>query len=109
LWPGPVDRRTELVQRLDEHHSVADFRERPSGVAETPVVFAVRVVAEPITHQTESRPDSLEALRTSWTVSLSHASRCRGLTFAPSCSSAFSTSRLTLRRTPSGTDSAAFS
>ena len=61
-----LDRRgewlLELIRGLDEHLRIADLGERPGGVAKTPVLFVVDIVAELLAHQAERRPHFLEAL-----------------------------------------------
>ena len=47
---------SELIHSLDEHLCIADLAERPSGVAKTPVLFAVDIVTQLLAHQAESGP-----------------------------------------------------
>ena len=63
---SPLDRfggllKRELIHGLDQHFGVANLSEQPTGVAKTPVLFAVDIVAEILAHKAESGPHFLEA------------------------------------------------
>jgi hypothetical protein len=53
---------SELFRSLDENVCIANQGERPASVAKAKVLFVVEIVAQILTHQTESGPYPFEAL-----------------------------------------------